>query len=123
MAAAAQLSEPYVDGLAHGLVRYQVCQDCQTAQRLARYACTHCGSARLVWCDASGRGTIFAVSVVTRAPSEEFRPLAPYGLALVDLAEGARVMGHVAVNAAIGDVVRAETFKVGERTLLRFVPA
>ncbi len=121
--AAAQLSEPYVDGLARGLVRYQVCQDCQTAQRLARYACTHCGSARLVWRDASGRGTIFAVSVVTRAPSEEFRPLAPYGLALVDLAEGARVMGHVAVTAAIGDAVRAETFKVGERPLLRFVPA
>ena len=117
------LSFPYVDGLAHGLVRYQRCTACGTAQRLARYACTACGSRELHWHDGSGLGTVFAVSRVHRAPTDEFKALAPYDLVLVDLNEGARVMGHAAAGLAIGDAVRAEVFRVGERDLLRFVSA
>jgi len=116
------LSFAYVDGLAHGVVRYQRCAACNAAQRLARFACTACGSRDVRWHDASGRGTVFAVSRVHRAPTEAFKALAPYDLVLVDLAEGARVMGHASAGLAIGDAVRAEVFRVADHDLLRFTP-
>lgn len=114
------VSAPFVDALARGEIVYQHCPDCGAAQRLARYACVHCGGARLEWRPAGGEGTVFAVTVVSRAPSEEFRELAPYGIALVDLDEGARLMGHAPVDLRIGERVRAEVFALGTRRLVRF---
>lgn len=116
------LSKPFTDALARGEIEYQACAACGAAQRLSRYACVACGAPRLVWRRASGDGTVFAVSVVSRAPTEEFRPLAPYGLALVDLDEGARLMGHAPADLRIGERVRAEVFALGERRLVRFIP-
>jgi uncharacterized OB-fold protein len=121
--APAPLSAPFLDGLARGELRYQTCLACATPQTLARYACRNCGSTRLEWRSASGRGTVYATTVVTRAPSEEFRALAPYTLAIVELDEGPRLMGHAAAGAAIGDRVVAEYFAFGGRNLVRFRPA
>lgn len=115
-------SAPFVDALMCGEIVYQCCEACGAAQRLARYACSACGSRRLCWRAAGGEGTVFAVTVVSRAPSDEFRPLVPYGLALVDLDEGARLMGHSPVGLRIGERVRAEVFALGERRLVRFRP-
>ena len=116
------LSAPYVEGLAAGVIRYQSCADCGAAQTLPRYACRRCGSGRLEWLDSCGRGTVHAASVVMRAPSDDFRALAPYTLVLVDLDERARVMAHAQAGVAIGDRVSATYFKHGERTLIRFRP-
>ena len=119
------ISAPFLAGLAEGAIRYQACAECGTAQTLARYACRACGGGRLEWRAATGRGTVFAVTVVTRAPSEEFRALAPYTLALVDLDEGARLMGHAEPGVAIGQRVAAAFFDHNGRPLVRFrrVPA
>ena len=114
------LGAPFVDALARGEIVYQRCEDCGAAQRLARYACCACASRRLRWVPAEGAGTVFAVTVVSRAPSEEFRALVPYGLALVDLDEGARLMGHAPVDLRIDERVRVEVFALGERRLVRF---
>ena len=117
---ASLLSAPFVDALARGEIVYQRCEDCGAAQRLARYACSACASRRLAWLPAAGEGCVFAVTVVSRAPSEEFKALVPYGLALVDLDEGARLMGHAPVDLRIGERVRVEAFELGERRLVRF---
>ena len=117
---ASLLSAPFVDALARGEIVYQRCADCGAAQRLARYACSACAGTRLQWRPAGGEGTVFAVTVVSRPPSEEFRTLVPYGLALVDLDEGARLMGHAPADLRVGQRVRAEVFALGERRLLRF---
>jgi uncharacterized OB-fold protein len=123
MASSAQpLSAAYVEGLDRGEVRYQACVQCGAAQTLPRYACRRCGSVRLEWRTSKGRGTVHAVTVVMRAPSEDFRPLAPYTLVLVDLDEKARVMAHAEPGATIGDRVVAAFFKHGDRTLVRFRP-
>lgn len=111
-----------MEGLARGELRFQACPDCGAAQTLARYACRSCGQTRLEWRGAAGRGTVYATTTVTRAPSEEFRSLAPYVLVLVELDEGPRVMGHATHGAAIGDRVMADYFTFGGRTLLRFRP-
>lgn len=114
---------PFTDGLAQGQLRYQRCKDCGTAQTLSRLACTACGSPRLAWRQASGRGTVVAASVVSRAPSDTFRPLVPYTLVLVELAEGPQVVGHALPGTAIGDQVQANTFAHEQRRLLRFSPS
>ena len=111
---------PYADGLARGVLRYQRCDGCGCAQRLARYACERCGSDRLSWLDAGGTGKVYAVSEVVRAPSATFRAMVPYTLVLVDLDEGARVMGHAEPGVAIGDRVVAGFFAHEGRALLRF---
>jgi len=114
------LSAPFLEGLARGELRYQRCADCDAPQTLARYACRQCGGTRLVWRTAAGLGTVYAVTVVARAPSEEFRALAPYTLAIVELDEGPRLMGHAAPGVAIGDRVHAGYFTFGGHTLVRF---
>ena len=116
------LSAPYVEGLAHGELRYQSCPACGAAQALPRYACRHCGGVRLEWRASQGRGSVYATTVVTRAPSDDFRALAPYTLVLVDLDEKARVMAHAQAGVAIGDRVVATFFRHGERNLVRFRP-
>jgi len=117
---AASLSAPFLEGLERGEIRYQACADCGAAQTLARYACRACGSAQLQWRTAKGLGSVYAATTVARAPSEEFRALAPYALAIVELDEGPRLMGHAAPEVRIGDRVAAGFFKFGDRNLVRF---
>lgn len=116
----ASLAAPFLDGLALGELRYQRCEQCGTPQSLARYACHRCGGSQLVWRTASGCGTVYAATVVARAPSDEFRALAPYTLALVDLDEGPRLMAHTVAGVTIGERVSATFFPFGGRTLVRF---
>ena len=59
---------------------------------------------------------------VKRAPSDEYRPLAPYTLVIVELDEGARLMGHAAPGVVIGQRVRAGFFEHLGRQLIRFAP-
>ena len=116
----ASLATPYLEGLQRGELRYQACVACGSAQTLARYACRRCGSEQLEWRKSAGRGIVYAVTVVARAPTEEWRALAPYTLALVDLDEGPRLMGHAEAGTAIGDRVAASYFDLAGRRLLRF---
>lgn len=120
-AALRPLAAPFTDGLRDGVLRYQHCTACGGAQTLARYACQHCGErGSLHWRDAAGMATVCAVTEVARAPSDEFRALAPYTLVLVQLDEGPRLMAHATAGARIGDRVRAGFFEHQGRTLVRF---
>ncbi len=115
-------SHPFTTALNEGVVRYQRCTQCRHAQTPTRLACSKCGSAAPQWQDASGNGVVIAASVVSRAPSDEFRALVPYTLVLVQLAEGPCVLGHATPGTTIGDTVKAGTVPHGERRLLRFSP-
>lgn len=116
------LAAPFTDGLRQGVLRYQRCASCGAAQTLARYACQRCGHTALAWHDAAGGATVCAVTVVARAPSDEFRSLAPYTLVLAQLDEGPRLMAHAAPQVQIGERVQAEFFAHAGRTLVRFTP-
>ena len=111
---------PYADGIAQGVLRYQRCADCGAPQSLTRYACQRCGTQNLGWRDSAGAGLVYAITVVTRAPSDDFRALAPYTLVLVDLNEGSRVMAHGAPGLAIGDAVSARTLSHADKSLIVF---
>ncbi|SFP53839.1 Zn-ribbon domain-containing OB-fold protein [Variovorax sp. 770b2] len=117
------LAAPFVEGLARHELRYQSCTACGHAQTLARYACAACGSAQLEWKTASGRATVHSATVVSRAPSDEFRALAPYTLVLATLDEGPRLMAHAEPGMRIGDRVAAGFFTHAGRVLVRFARA
>lgn len=120
--ASVSLAQPYVEGLAEHVLRYQHCESCAGAQTFAHDACQFCGAETLSWRTSSGRGRVHAVTVVARAPSDYFRSLAPYTLVVVTLDEGARVMGHAAADTQIGQAVIATFFKHLDQTLVRFEP-
>ena len=61
-----------------------------------------------------------SVTVVTRAPSDSVRALAPYTLLLVDLDEGTRVMAHGTPGLAIGDRVSAHAEHLAGMDLIIF---
>jgi uncharacterized OB-fold protein len=116
------LSRPYLEGLAQGELRFQRCAACGRAQRLARHACAWCGAPEPAWQTAAGTGTVFALTEVRRAPTDAFRALVPYTLALVDLDEGARLMGHAVAGLRIGDRVRGHCVEIAGHRLVRFEP-
>ncbi len=103
-----------------GRLRFQRCTSCRAVQTLSRFACQQCGAEHLEWHDATGSGTVYAVTVVNRAPTEAFRALLPYTLVLVDLDEGSRVMAHGAPGLAIGERVSARALPFGEACLIIF---
>ena len=118
----AALAAPYLQGQRQRQLRYQRCTACHTAQTLARYACAQCGSEQLAWQAAAGTAQLYAVTVVSRAPSDAFRALAPYTLVIAELDEGPRLMAHAVAGVEIGDRVVAEYFEHDGCTLVRFAP-
>jgi len=79
------------------------------------------GAADLEWVPASGRGTVYSTTVIRQKP-----PAPNYNLALIDLAEGPRMMSRVDGIApeavTIGMPVTAKIVQEGEQPVLVFVP-
>lgn len=115
------IAQPFVEGILSSILRYQSCKQCGQVQTLARYACIDCQSTDLQWLDSCGHGTVKAITEVTRAPTDEFKALIPYTLAIIELKEGFRLMAHAQAGVAIGQHVQSEFFWLGERKLVRFV--
>jgi uncharacterized OB-fold protein len=95
-------TKPYWDAAREHRLVIQRCQACQQAIFYPRSLCPHCMSDQIAWLDASGKGTIYSYTVVHRAPAQ-FAEDVPYVVALIDLAEGVRLMSNV-VDCAPSDV-------------------
>jgi hypothetical protein len=76
----------------------------------------------LEWVEASGRGQVYATTVVRRKPPEP-----NYNVAVIDLAEGPRMMGRVTgvapEDVRIGMPVRARIAEEDGAFLVVFEPA
>ena len=88
-------------------ISYQSCLACGTPQYFRRDFCAGCGAADPEQKYASGKGTVYATSLVCRAATPETRAHVPYNIVLVDTAEGFRMMAHGDNDLAIGDKVTA----------------
>ena len=79
------------------------CTDCGKAHWYPRAVCPHCMSERTEWVESPGRGTIYSVSVMKRAPEI-------YAIAYVTLEEGPTMMTNIVEcdfdALAIGQEVR-----------------
>jgi len=85
-----------------------------------RLYCPETGEADYEWVEASGEGTVYATSVVRQRPEAG----EPYNVALIDLAEGPRVMSRVIgvspEEVRIGMTVAAEIDLSGAEPVLLF---
>ena len=84
-------TQPFWDGCAAGELRIQRCTDCSTAFFYPRPICPACGSVNVEWFTASGRATLYSY-VINHRPAPGFEDDGPYAIAVVQLAEGPRMM-------------------------------
>jgi len=87
-------TQPFWDGCAAGELRIQRCLDCTKAFFYPRPVCPACGSVNVEWFTASGRATLYSY-VINHRPAPGFEDDGPYAIAVVQLAEGPRMMTNL----------------------------
>ena len=103
-------------------IAYQACADCGARWYFRRSFCPDCGGDRVAPRQATGAGTVYATTLVTRAPTAEFKPHVPYLVVLVDADEGFRLMAHGDARLRIGDRVQARFVRLADRVIPYFDP-
>jgi uncharacterized OB-fold protein len=114
----------YRTNLAAGRLALQICARCGgKAVFPPRALCPHCGGTELRWQAASGAGTVYATTIVRDRPENG----GDRNIALIDLAEGARLMSRVEglspEQVKIGMKVKARIATGAAGRLLVFDPA
>jgi len=86
------------------------CTSCERPHWFPRAICPHCGGRTFDWREASGRATVYAVTVQHTPGLPHMADRVPYVVALVDLAEGVRMMTNIVdvdpASVRVGDAVR-----------------
>ena len=88
-------TQPFWDATREGRLLIKRCNACRKTHFYPRPFCPHCWSQDVEWLDASGRATLYTWSVVRRNDLPPFHERVPYVAAIVDLAEGPRMMTNV----------------------------
>ena len=88
-------TQPFWDAAKDGRLLIKRCTDCGKFHFYPRPFCPHCWSESVEWVEASGRATLYTWSVVMRNDLPPFPERVPYVAAVVDLAEGPRMMTNV----------------------------
>lgn len=81
----------YAASLKAGKFLLQRCNSCESHIFYPRVVCPHCASTDIAWLEPSGLGAVYSTTIVNR-PDEKG---GPYNVALIDLAEGVRLMSRV----------------------------
>ncbi|MEW1973849.1 OB-fold domain-containing protein [Microbacterium profundi] len=106
---------------AEGILAFQECPECSRAVFPPRVLCPRCGSGTLEWKSSTGIGTVYSCTTISPRDGQ------PYTVALIDLAEGYRMMSTVTdplgEPVSIGDRVAVEFSSAGETVLPIFVTA
>ncbi len=109
-----------------------VCDACSHHIWYPRSWCPVCGTDAVTWTAMSGRGTVYACTVLRKATGP-WAAAAPYIVAYVELAEGPRILANVVTDqpdaVGIGHAVQADFVPVADPAagspaihLLRFRP-
>ncbi|MFK4038830.1 MFS transporter [Nonomuraea wenchangensis] len=85
---------PFWEGAANGELRVQRCASCERHYFYPRPFCPVCGSADVEWTTASGAARLLSY-VINYRPLPPFDPATPVVVALVELAEGPRLMTNI----------------------------
>ncbi|GAO09508.1 hypothetical protein TPA0598_05_02290 [Streptomyces lydicamycinicus] len=90
-------TRPYWDAAAEGRLLLRRCraEGCGAAHHYPREFCPSCWSEDVGWEPATGRATLYTWSVVHRNDLPPFGDRVPYVAAVVDLAEGPRMMTEI----------------------------
>lgn len=126
------LTRPYWEAAREGRLVVQECAGCGAVQHPPLPSCPNCRRARhgsvLRWREVSGVGTVYSRTVVRHATHAAFAGQIPYVVALVELAEGPRLVtgitGCAPQEVRVGMPVRVAFRRVtDEVTLPYFEPA
>jgi len=118
------LSLPFWEGTRSGELLIPRCGGCGARFFVPEPACPGCLSRAWSYQPTSGRGTVYAVTVVHRVPGPGFE--VPFALAVIDLDDGGTLLSHVVdcdpAQVSIGLRVRVDFREyTGEITLPYFV--
>jgi uncharacterized OB-fold protein len=109
--------------LGQGTFEIQRCDSCARHFFFPRVLCPHCGSGEVSWVRPCGRATVYSTTVVRRRAEEG----GDYNVAIVQLAEGPRLMSRVEelppADVRIGAAVEARIDGTGAEAVLVFIPA
>jgi uncharacterized protein len=123
---------PFWEAAAEGRLVLPVCDACAHPIWYPRSWCPVCGSESVTWTEMSGRGTVYACTVVRRGVGP-WADAVPYVGAYVELDEGPRVLTNVVTDdpdaVHVGMAVTAVYVPVSEppegsiaTQLVRFTP-
>lgn len=85
-------SAAYWQAAKEGYLGLPYCTECNKFFFYPRAVCPECHSSKVETRQASGKGTLYSYTVVRRHPNPAFNARVPYVVALVDLAEGPRLL-------------------------------
>jgi uncharacterized OB-fold protein len=88
-------TKEYWDGAKRHELRIPYCRACSSWYWYPRPFCPRCHSWDVEWRTASGRGRLHTFGIQYRAQHPGFQEAVPYVTALVDLAEGPRLMTNL----------------------------
>lgn len=123
---------PFWSAAAAGRLVLPRCDACAQHVWYPRSWCPVCGSDDVSWVELSGRGTIYARTVLRKAMGP-WQAAAPFAVAYVELEEGPRLLTNVVTDdptaLSVGDPVRAVFVALAEalpdapaQAILRFAP-
>jgi hypothetical protein len=87
-------TRPFWEGTKAGELRLQQCNDCSHHFLYPRIRCPKCGSASTTWVKASGKAKLYSY-VINHFPAPGWEGEVPYVIAMVQLAEGPRMMSSL----------------------------
>lgn len=88
-------SKPFWDGAREHRLMIPYCNSCGKFWFPPTELCAHCLSDHTGWEQVSGKGKLFSFVVVHRVYHPYFAEKVPYVVALVELAEGPRLLSNV----------------------------
>ena len=88
-------SKPYWDGLREHRLLMPKCTACGEHWFPPTQYCTHCRSKDWTWSQVSGKGKVFSFVVYHRVYHPGFAGEVPYAVAVIELAEGPRMLSNV----------------------------
>lgn len=86
--------------LQRGCLETTQCLGCQRISFPPAPTCRGCGGRESEWVELSGRGTLYSCTTIHAAPAL-FSAQVPYQVAIVDLAEGIRLVAGVLPNGEL----------------------
>jgi uncharacterized protein len=122
------LTRPYWENARAGRLVTQRCNSCANSWHPPLPVCPHCHGSDIGWRQVSGSGTVYTYTVVRHATHAALADHLPYVIAIVELAEGPRIVTGITgcaphdVRVGLPVSVRFETV-TEEVSLPYFEPA
>ncbi len=88
-------ARPFWDGLRAQKLLLPKCRACGHVFFYPRAVCPRCQARDIGWTQASGKGTLHAFEIAYQAFNKAWKIQPPYVLAMVELAEGPRMMTNL----------------------------